>query len=75
MLIISTLSYLVLPIDILDAKILPFVGWIDAIASLSVTYNKVCKNITPEMEAKVDDILDRWLPEYTMCELIKDVKR
>lgn len=67
LLIFSTLSYLVLPIDILDAKRLPFVGWIDEIASFSVTYNRVCKNITPEMEAKVDVILDRWFPEYTEC--------
>ena len=27
---------------------------------LSVTYNKARKNITPEMKAKVDAILDRW---------------
>lgn len=72
MLILSTLSYLILPIDILDAKRLPFVGWLDEIASLSVTYNKVCKNITPEMETKVDAILDRWFPEFTPYELIAD---
>ena len=35
-------------------------------------HNKVCKNITPEMEAKVDDILDRWFPEYTAYELIEE---
>ena len=70
MLIISTLSYLILPIDILDAKKLPFIGWIDEIASLSVTYNKVCK--TPEMEAKVDSILDGWFPEYAAYELIRE---
>ena len=72
MLIFSTLSYLVLPIDILDAKRLPFFGLLDEIASFSVTYNRVCKNITPEMEAKVDDILDRWFPEYTTYELIEE---
>ena len=72
MLIFSTLSYLVMPIDIFDAKRLPFIGWLDEIASISVTYNRVCKNITPEMEAKVDAILDKWFPEYTMYELIKD---
>lgn len=71
MLIFSTLSYLVLPIDILDAKRLPFVGWLDEIASFSVTYQKVCKNITPEMEAKVDAILDKWFPEFTRYELIE----
>ena len=72
MLILSTLSYLVLPIDILDAKRLPFVGWLDEIASFSVTYQKVCKNITPEMEAKVDAILDKWFPDYAQYELIEE---
>ena len=65
MLIFSTLSYIVLPIDILDAKRLPIIGWFDEIVSLSVTYQKMCKNITPEIEAKVDAILDKWFPEYT----------
>lgn len=72
MLIFSTLSYLVLPVDILDAKRLPIIGWFDEIASLSVTYQKVCKNITPEIEAKVDEILDKWFPEYTPYEQITD---
>ena len=72
LLVFSALSYLVFPIDILDAKRLPIIGWFDEIASISVAYQKVCKHITPEMEAKVDDILDRWFPEYTPYELIAD---
>ena len=73
MLVFSTLSYVVFPIDILDAKRLPIIGWFDEIASLSVTYQKICKNITPEMETKVDAILDKWFPEYSPYEIIKDV--
>ncbi len=72
LLVFSALSYLVFPIDILDAKRLPIIGWFDEIASISVAYQKVCKHITPEMEAKVDAILDRWFPEYTPYELITD---
>ncbi len=64
LLIFSTLSYLVLPIDILDAKKLPIIGWLDEIASLSVTYQKVSDNITPEIETKVDTLLDKWFPDY-----------
>ena len=45
MLILSTLSYLVLPIDILDAKRLPIIGWIDEIGSIGITISKVRKNI------------------------------
>lgn len=74
LLVFSTLSYVVFPVDILDAKRLPIIGWFDEIASLSVTYQKMCKNITPEMETKVDAILDKWFPEYTPYEIIKDVK-
>jgi uncharacterized membrane protein YkvA (DUF1232 family) len=74
LLVFSTLSYVVFPVDILDAKRLPIIGWFDEIASLSVTYQKVCKNVTPEMEMKVDTILDKWFPEYTKYEIIKDVK-
>ena len=72
LLILSTLSYLVLPIDILDAKRLPIIGWIDEIGSIGITISKVRKNITPEIEAKVDAILDRWFPKYTSYELIEE---
>ena len=72
MLILSTLWYVVFPIDILDAKRLPIIGWFDEVASLSVTFQKVRKNITPEIEMKVDEILDRWFPEYTPYEIITD---
>lgn len=72
MLILSTLSYVVFPIDILDAKRLPIIGWFDEVASLSVTFQKVRKNITPEIEMKVYEILDRWFPEYTPYEIITD---
>lgn len=63
-LILSTLSYLVLPIDILDARRLPIIGWIDEVASLSVTFQKVRSNITPEIELTVDVLLDKWFPEH-----------
>ena len=72
MLIFSTLSYIVLPIDLLNAKRLPFIGWLDEVASLSVTFQKVCDNITPEIEMKVDEILDKWFPEYTPYSVITD---
>lgn len=72
LLVFSAISYLVFPIDILDAKRLPIIGWFDEVASISVAYQRVCKHITPEMESKVDEILDKWFPEYTMYELIED---
>lgn len=72
LLILSTLSYLVLPIDILDAKRLPIIGWIDELGSVGIAISKVKKHITPEIEEKVESILDKWFPEYTQYELIEE---
>ena len=65
LMILSTLSYLVFPIDLISAKRLPVIGWIDEAFSLSVAYQKVSKNINPEIERKTDALLDKWFPEYT----------
>ena len=65
LMILSTISYLVLPIDLVSAKRLPIIGWIDEAFSLSVAFQKVSKNITPEIEWKTDKLLDKWFPEYT----------
>lgn len=65
LMILSTISYLVFPVDLISAKRLPIIGWIDEVFSLSVAYQKVSKNITPEIERKTDALLDKWFPEYT----------
>lgn len=38
LMILSTISYLVFPIDLVSAKRLPIIGWIDEAFSLSVAY-------------------------------------
>ena len=65
LMILSTISYLVFPIDLVSARRLPIIGWMDEAFSLSVAYQKVSKNITPEIERKTDALLDKWFPEYT----------
>ena len=65
LMILSTISYLILPVDLISAKRLPIIGWIDEAFSLSVVYQKVSKNITPEIERKTDALLDKWFPKYT----------
>lgn len=65
LMILSTISYLVFPIDLVSAKRLPVIGWVDEAFSLSVAYQKVSKNITTEIERKTDALLDKWFPEYT----------
>ena len=63
MLIVAALSYLVLPIDLISAKRLPIIGWIDEAVSLVYAYKKACRYVTPEIESEVDNILERWFPE------------
>lgn len=68
--IFVSLAYLVLPIDILDAKRLPIIGWLDEIVSLAVLVQKMSKHITPEMQRQADVQLDKWFPEYAEYEFI-----
>ena len=69
--IYGSLAYLVLPIDILNAKRLPFIGWLDEVASLAVMVQKISKYITPEMQGKADAQLEKWFPEYVEYEMIE----
>lgn len=61
----SAIAYVVLPIDLISAKRLPIIGWLDEVVSLTVAYQKASKYITPDMERKADELLDKWFPDYT----------
>ena len=63
--IFGALAYIILPVDLLNARRLPIIGWIDEIVSLAVAVQRMQKYITPEMEAKADEHLDKWFPKYT----------
>lgn len=63
-LIISALSYLALPIDLIPAKRFPIIGRIDEIAAIAYAYKKVSKHITPEIETKTENQLDNWFSEF-----------
>ena len=69
--IFASLVYLVFPIDILDAKRLPLIGWLDEIVSVAVMMQKMMKHVTPEMQCKVNAILDNWFPEYVQYEIVE----
>lgn len=66
--IFGALAYLVFPVDLLEAKRLPIIGWLDEITSLAVAIQRMSKYITPEMEAKADGILDQCFPIYAEFE-------
>lgn len=64
-LIVSALSYLILPIDLISANRIPIIGWIDEIAAIMLAYNKIKKHITLEIESEVEDTLEKWFPKAT----------
>lgn len=68
----TAIAYVVLPIDLIKAKRIPIIGWLDEVLALSVAYNKVCKYITPEMEHKVDALLDKW---FFLDESVRSAER
>ncbi|MBR6418171.1 MAG: DUF1232 domain-containing protein [Bacteroidales bacterium] len=70
--IFGALAYVILPVDLLNAKRLPLIGWIDEVVSLAVAVQRMQKYITPEIEAKADAQLDKWLPEYTTYKELTD---
>lgn len=63
--IFTAIAYVVLPIDLLSAKRLPILGWIDELTSLVVAFDRMKQHITPDMEEKADRVLESWFPEYT----------
>lgn len=66
----SALAYLVLPIDIISSKEHPFWGRADEAGAVVLAYQQVKKYITPEIERKTEEVLDKWFVEYTPYETL-----
>lgn len=71
--IFGALAYVILPVDLLNAKRLPIIGWVDEVVSLAVAIQRMQKYITPEIEAKADSQLDKWFNEYTEYDDVTEV--
>ena len=68
--IFGAIAYIVLPIDLLNAKRLPIIGWVDEVMSFAVAVQRMQKYVTPEIERKADETLGHWFPEYTRYEVV-----
>lgn len=64
MALFASIAYLVFPVDIVDSKRFPIIGWFDEIMSLVIAYEKMQKHITPEMREKADSLVSQWFPVY-----------
>lgn len=60
--IIGALSYLFLPIDLISAITHPITGHLDELGAILIAYNKAKKFVTPEMQSKIEEVLDKWFP-------------
>lgn len=67
----SALAYLVLPVDLVSGKKHAILGRLDEASAIVLAYRQVKEHITPEMERKADEMLDKWFAEYTRFEEIE----
>ena len=72
--IFASIAYLVLPVDIISARRLPVIGWLDEAVSLGVMIQKMQHRVTPEMQRRADETLDRWFPEYAEFEEVNGLE-
>ena len=72
LMILTAIAYVVLPIDLISAKRIPILGWLDEVTSITVAVKKVADRITPEIEREADAVLDRLFAGYTDYVEIED---
>ena len=65
-LLYAGIIYIAVPNDFLPLRVLGLIGLVDDAAVVAWVYNKIKKNVTPVIEAKVDATLDRWFGLATM---------
>lgn len=69
-LIYGAIIYTVLPIDLIPRAVYKFFGVLDDGVAILYVYKKVKDKITPEINIKVEEILNAWFgPEYEWIEL------
>ena len=68
-LIYAAIVYTVLPIDLIPSVVYKFLGILDDGVAMLYVYKKIKDKITPEINAKVEDMLNEWFGvEYEMIE-------
>lgn len=60
LLIGAALAYQVLPTDLLPRSKYGLLGFLDNAVAISFAYKRVQRAITPSIEAKVEDTLNKW---------------
>ena len=68
-LIYAAIVYTVLPIDLIPSVVYKFLGILDDGVAMLYVYKKIKDKISPEINAKVEDMLNEWFGvEYELVE-------
>ena len=68
-LIYAAIIYTIIPMDFLPRAVFKFLGVLDDGVAMLYVYKKIKDNITPEIDAKVEDTLNEWFGvEYELIE-------
>lgn len=65
-LIVGALAYLFVPIDLIPFRKFGLLGILDESFAISYAYNKMKKQITPQIEFEVERILDEWFERVSI---------
>ena len=60
LLIYAAIVYTILPMDLLPRAVFGFLGVLDDGVAMLYVYKNIKDKITPEINAKVDDLLNEW---------------
>ena len=67
--IYAAIIYTILPMDLIPSAVYKFLGILDDGVAMLFVYKKIKDNITPEINAKVEDTLNEWFGvEYELIE-------
>jgi uncharacterized membrane protein YkvA (DUF1232 family) len=67
--IYAAIIYTILPMDLLPSVIYKFLGILDDGVTMLFVYKKIKDKITPEINVKVEDTLNKWFGvEYELVE-------
>lgn len=68
-LIVLALAYLFVPIDLIPFRKFGLLGWLDEAIAINYAYNKMKKQITPQIAFEVERILDEWFEGVSIAEI------
>ena len=70
-LLYAGIVYVIVPVDFLPRKVLGILGILDDVAVSALIFDKIRKNITPEINQKVEETLAAWFGPEIVTERVR----